>query len=129
MVGAALQMPIIIPEFENLYLMAEIATHSYTKWQKSRPIPIPDLKNCDPSKRHLRTRHFLGVNPREPQMEKRPKRLTILTKFTQNSTNLDIFEKCRTFVTKQSERRGQLAVSALSELHFYPHLVGHYWES
>ena len=37
--------------------MAEIATHPYTKWQKSRPIPIPELKNCDPSKRHLRTRH------------------------------------------------------------------------
>ena len=43
--------------------MAEIATHPYTKWQKSRPIPIPELKNCDPSERHLRTRHFLGVNP------------------------------------------------------------------
>ena len=60
-------MPIIIPEFENLYLslylMAEIATHLYTKWQKSRPIPIPEIKNCDPSERHLRTRHFLGVNP------------------------------------------------------------------
>ena len=60
-------MPIIIPEFENLYLslylMAEIATHPYTKWQKSKPIPIPELKNCDPSERHLRTRHFLGVNP------------------------------------------------------------------
>ena len=60
-------MPIIITEFENLYLssclMAEIATHPYTKWQKSRPIPIPELKNCDPSERHIRTRHFLGVNP------------------------------------------------------------------
>ena len=45
-------MPIIITEFEHLYLslylMAEIATHPYTKWQKSRPIPIPELKNCDP---------------------------------------------------------------------------------
>ena len=60
-------MPIIITEFENLYLslylMAEIATPPYTKWQKSRPIPIPELKNCDPSERHIRTRHFLGVNP------------------------------------------------------------------
>ena len=60
-------MPIIIPEFENLYLslylMAEIATHPYTKWQKSRLIRIPELKNCDPSEQHLRTRHFLGVNP------------------------------------------------------------------
>ena len=32
-----LQMPTIIPEFEDLYLslylMAEIATHPYTKWQ------------------------------------------------------------------------------------------------
>ena len=59
-------MLIIIPEFENLYLslylIAEIATHPYTKWQKSRPIRIPELKNCDPSERHLRTRHFLGVN-------------------------------------------------------------------
>ena len=61
-------MPIIIPEFEylyiSLYLMAEIATHPYTKWQKLKPIPIPELKNCDPSEWHLRTRHFLGVNPR-----------------------------------------------------------------
>ena len=61
-------MPVIIPEFESLYLslylMAEIATHPYTKWQKSRPIPIPELKDWDPSERHLRTRHFLGVNPR-----------------------------------------------------------------
>ena len=60
-------MPIIITEFENLYLflylMAEIATHPYTKWQKSRPIPIPEMKNCDPSERRTRTRHFLGVNP------------------------------------------------------------------
>ena len=60
-------MPIIIPEFENLYLylylMAETAIHPYTKWQKSRPIPIHELKNCDPSERHLRTRHFLEVNP------------------------------------------------------------------
>ena len=60
-------MPIIIPEFEDLYLslylMAEIATHPYTKWQKTGPIPIPELKNFDPSERHLRTRHFLGVNP------------------------------------------------------------------
>ena len=60
-------MLIIIQEFENLYLslylMAKIATHPYTKWQKSRPIPIPELKNCDPSERHPRTRHFLGVNP------------------------------------------------------------------
>ena len=60
-------MPIIILGFENLfqsfYLMAEIATHPYTKWQKSRPIPIPELKNYDPSKRHLHTRRFLGVNP------------------------------------------------------------------
>ena len=47
----------------SLYQMAEIKTHPYTKWQKSRPIPIPELKNCDPPKRHLRTRHFLGVNP------------------------------------------------------------------
>ena len=57
-------MSIIILEFENLYLflylMAEIATHTYTKWQKSKPIPIPELKNCDPSER---TRHFLGLNP------------------------------------------------------------------
>ena len=41
-------MSIIIPEFENLYLslylMAEFATHPYTKWQKSRPILIPDSK-------------------------------------------------------------------------------------
>ena len=62
-------MPIIIPEFENLYLslylMAELATHPYTKWQKSRPIAIPELKSCDPSERHLRTSHFLGVNPPE----------------------------------------------------------------
>ena len=29
----------------SLYLMAEIATHPYTKWQESRPIPIPELKN------------------------------------------------------------------------------------
>ena len=43
--------------------MAEIATHPYTKWQKSIPIPIPELKNCDPSERHLRTRDFLEVNP------------------------------------------------------------------
>ena len=61
-------MPIIIPEFKNMYLslymMTEIATHPHAKWQKSRPIPIPELKNCDPSERHLRTRHFLGVNPR-----------------------------------------------------------------
>ena len=61
-------MPIIIPKFENLYLslylMAEIATHPYTKWQKSRPIAILELKSCDPSERHLRTSHFLGVNPR-----------------------------------------------------------------
>ena len=39
-------MPVIIPEFENLYLslylIAEIATHPYTKWQKSRHIPIPE---------------------------------------------------------------------------------------
>ena len=67
MVGAASDACNFIPEFENLYLslyvMAEIATHPYTKWQKSRPIPIPELKNCDPSERHLRTRHFLGVNP------------------------------------------------------------------
>ena len=60
-------MPIIIQEFENLflslYLMEEIATHPYTKWQKSRPIPIPELKNYYPSERHLRTRRFLGVNP------------------------------------------------------------------
>ena len=59
-------MPIFILEFENLYLslylMAENATHRYTKWHKSRPIPIPELKNCDPSERHLRARHFLGVN-------------------------------------------------------------------
>ena len=59
-------MPIIIPAFENLYLslylMAKIETHPYTKWLKSRPIPIPELKNCDPSERHHRTRHFLGVN-------------------------------------------------------------------
>ena len=53
-------MPIIIPEFENLYLslylMAEIATqieiHPYTWAQKLRSI-----------RAHLRTRHFLGVNP------------------------------------------------------------------
>ena len=44
--------------------MAEIVTHPYTKWQKSRPILIPELKNCDPSEQHLRTRHFLGVNPK-----------------------------------------------------------------
>ena len=60
-------MPIIIPESENLYvslyLIVEIATHLYTKWQKSRPIPIPELKNCDPAERHLCTRHFLGVTP------------------------------------------------------------------
>ena len=60
-------IPIFIPELENLYvslyLIPEIGTHPYTKWQKSRPIPIPELKNCDPSERHLRTRHFLGVNP------------------------------------------------------------------
>ena len=41
-------MPLIIPEFENLHislkLMAEIATHPYTKWQKLKPIPIPELK-------------------------------------------------------------------------------------
>ena len=43
--------------------MAEIETHLYTWVQKLRPIPIPELKNCDPSERHLRTRHFLGVNP------------------------------------------------------------------
>ena len=43
--------------------MAKIATHPYTKGQKSRPIPIPELKNCNPSEWHLRTRHFLGVNP------------------------------------------------------------------
>ena len=47
--------------------MAEIAIHPYTKWQKSRPIPIPELKNCDPSEQHLRTRHFLGVNPPGPK--------------------------------------------------------------
>ena len=41
--------------------MAEIATHPYNKWQKSRPIPIPEFENCDPSERHLRTMHFLGV--------------------------------------------------------------------
>ena len=50
-------MPIIIPGFENLYLslylMAEIATHPHTKWQKSRPMPIPELKTCYPSERHL----------------------------------------------------------------------------
>ena len=62
-----LQKPIIIPQSENLYLslylMAEIAIHP-TKWQKSRPILMPELKNCDPSsERHFRTRHFLGVNP------------------------------------------------------------------
>ena len=44
--------------------MAEIVIDSYTKWQKLRPIPIPESKNCDPSERHPRTRHFLGVNPR-----------------------------------------------------------------
>ena len=57
-------MPIIITEFENLYLslylMAEIATHPYTKWQKSRLIPIPELKNCDPSERHIRMVHSLS---------------------------------------------------------------------
>ena len=60
-------MPIIIPEFEklylSLYLIAEIATQPCTKWQKSRPIHIPELKNLDPSEGHLHTRHFLGVNP------------------------------------------------------------------
>ena len=59
-------MPIIIPECKNLYLslylMEEIATHPYTKWQKLRPIPIPELKNCDQSERHLSTKHFFGVN-------------------------------------------------------------------
>ena len=63
-------MSIIIPAFENLYLslylMAEIVIHPYTKWQKSRPIPIRELKNCEPSERHLRTRHFLRVNPPPP---------------------------------------------------------------
>ena len=43
--------------------MAEIATHPYTKWQKSKPIPIPELKNCDTSEQHLHTGNFLGVNP------------------------------------------------------------------
>ena len=42
--------------------MAEIATHSYTKWQKFKPIPIPELKNCDPFEQHLCTKHFLGAN-------------------------------------------------------------------
>ena len=46
-------MPIIILEFENLYLsiylMVEIATHPYTKWQKSRPII------------RATNRHFLGA--------------------------------------------------------------------
>ena len=63
--------PIFIPELENLYLflylMAEIATHPYTKWQKSRLIPVLELKNCDPSERHLRTRYILGVNPQGPR--------------------------------------------------------------
>ena len=60
--------------------MAEIVTHPYTKWQKSGPMPIPELKNCDPSERHLCTRHFLGVNPpgdttshfRCPSADKKP---------------------------------------------------------
>ena len=60
-------MPVIIPEFEHLYLslylIAEIATHPYTKWQKLRHIPIPELKTLDLPERHLRTKHFLGVNP------------------------------------------------------------------
>ena len=46
--------------------MVGIATHPYTNWQKSRPIPIPELKNCDPSEWPLPTRHFLGVNPPPP---------------------------------------------------------------
>ena len=61
-------MPIIISDFKNLYLssylMAEIMTHPYTKWQKSRSIPIPDLKNCDPSEWHLDPyQAFLGIEP------------------------------------------------------------------
>ena len=63
MVGAASEDYNYTGVGKRLYLMAEIATHPYTKWQKSRPIPIPELNNCDPSERHLRTRHFLGVNP------------------------------------------------------------------
>ena len=47
-------MKIFIPDGRS-------ATHPYTKWQKSRPIPIPELKHCDPSERHLRTKHFLGL--------------------------------------------------------------------
>ena len=73
-------MPMFIPELENLYLslylMTEIATHPYTKWQKSRPIPIPELKNCDPSERHLRTRHFLGVNPQGRSVIRKTVKLT-----------------------------------------------------
>ena len=52
-----------IPIFISLYLSLKIYTCLYTWWQKSRPIPIPELKNCDPSERHLRTRYFLEVDP------------------------------------------------------------------
>ena len=56
----------------DAYNYTGIYTYPYTKWQKSRPIPIPELKNCNPSERHLCTRHFLGVNPPDTGFDESP---------------------------------------------------------